>query len=114
MTGKKTEWSRPPSYLDKLSVRRLRQVIGHQKIWCQEVENFQAGENHGEFVDDDDGLERDEAEPSQKREQVRGEEPDLLGLHDAGAERAHHQLPWKRDTAVQNQADYPLQEKAYF
>lgn len=44
---------------------------------------------------------------------MRGEKPDLLGLHDAGAERAHHQLPCKRHTA-HNQADYPLQEKAYF
>lgn len=82
-------------HLDKLPVGRLCQVVGHQKIRRQEVENFQAGEDHGEFVDDDDGLERDEAEPGQQREHVSGEEPDLLGLHDAGAERAHHQLPWK-------------------
>ena len=96
------------SYLDKLSVRRFRQVIGHQKIWCQKVENFQTSENHGKFVDDDNGFQRDQAKSCQQREHVSREKPDLFCFHDAGAERAYHQLTWKCDTVFYNQADYPL------
>lgn len=104
----------PPSYLDKLSVCRFCQVIGHQKIWCQKVENFQTRENHSEFVDDDNGFQRDQAKPCQQREHVSREKPDLFCFHDAGAERTYHQLTWKRDTGFHNQADYPRQEKKYF
>lgn len=101
-------------YLDKLSVCRLRQVIGHQKIWCQKVENFQTSENHGKFVDDDNGFQRDQAKSCQQREHVSREKPDLFCFHDAGAECTYHQLTWKRDTGFYYQADYPLQEKMYF
>lgn len=88
------------SYLDKLSVCRFCQVIGHQEIWSQKVENFQTSENHGKFVDDDNGFQRDQAEPCQEREHVSREEPDLFCFHDAGAERTHHQLTWKRDSLL--------------
>lgn len=80
------------SYLDKFPICRLGQIVWYQKIGCQKIENFQAGENHGKFVDDRNSFQRDQAKPCQQREHVSREEPDLFGFHDTGAKGAYHKL----------------------